>query len=60
MIQICDSFLESRLGFKFGIQVWDLIWGSCLGYGFGISVWDSGFGFRFRTKVRDSCLEFQL
>ena len=32
---------------------------------FGILVWDSGFcdsnfGFRFGTKVRDSCLGFRL
>ena len=33
---------------------------SSLGYGFGILVWDSGFGVRFGTKVKDSCLEFQL
>ena len=49
MIQICDSGLESRLGFKFGLQVSDLI----LGFMFGIRVWDFGLGFRFWILVSD-------
>ena len=49
MIQVCDSGMDSGLGFKFGIQVWV----SFCGIKFGIRVWDSGLGFSFWVQVWD-------
>ena len=44
----------------FGFQISNSCLRFRLGIKDGILVWDSGFGFRFGTRVRDSCWEFQL
>ena len=48
-IQVWDSGLGFRFGFRLGIRVWD----SCSRFWFGIQVLYSDGGFRVKIQVRD-------
>ena len=44
--------LDSGLGLRFGIQVWNSNCNSCLGFRIVNQVWESGLGFRFGFSFR--------
>ena len=60
-IKVWDSFsrftfgsqgLDSGLGLRFGIQVWNSNFNSCMGLRFGIQVLYSDGGFRVKIQIR--------